>query len=258
MGETPLPPNHPVPHHPSVSNGSPASPHEALDHDLSDHPEGIVDRITVLIADGDGLVRQGLRLFLALQEDVQVIGDAASSPQALSLAEAFHPDILLLRVEMLKARGLEFLFDLRAQSPRTKALIFSSAIEDTFIIDALQHGAMGYLLKTATQFDLIKAIRVACAGEVWAQRRILTQLIERMRLRISELETLPVGPGDLLTDREREIVRWVMQGMRNKEIAARLWISEKTVKSHLHSIFGKLKVSRRIQLVRLRDGISVN
>jgi DNA-binding NarL/FixJ family response regulator len=258
MGETSLPPNHPVPHHPVVSNRSPESPHEALDRDLSGHPEGIVDRITVLIADGDGLVRQGLRLFLALQEDVQVIGEAASSPQALSLAEAFHPDILLLSVEMLKASGLEFLFELRAQSSRTKVLIFSSVIEDTFIIEALQHGAMGYLLKTATQHDLIKAIRVARAGEVWAQRRVLTAVLERMRSRISELERHPVGPGELLTDREREIVQWVMQGMTNKEIATRLRISEKTVKSHLHSIFGKLKVSRRVQLFRLPDDISSN
>jgi DNA-binding NarL/FixJ family response regulator len=258
MGDTSLPPNLAVPHDAAESKRSPESPHEALDRDLSSHPEGIVDRITVLIADSDGLVRQGLRLFLALQEDVQVIGEAASNSQALSLAEAFHPDILLLSVEMLKASGLEFLFDLRAKSPRTKALIFSSAIEDTFIIEALQHGAMGYLLKTATQHDLIKAIRVARAGEVWAQRRVLTEVIERMRSRLSELERHPVGPGELLTDREREIVQSVIQGMTNKEIAIRLRISEKTVKSHLHSIFGKLKVSRRVQLCRLPDDISSN
>jgi DNA-binding NarL/FixJ family response regulator len=209
-----------------------------------------VERITVLITEGDSLVRQGLQLWLASHEDVQVIGGAAASAQALGIAEASHPDILLLSVEMLKASGLEFLCDLRHKSPGTKVLIFSAILEDTFIIEALQHGVMGYLLKTATPHDLIKAVHAIRGGEIWAQRKVLTEVLGRMRQRISELEKRPVVPGEHLTKREHDIVRGVMQGMTNQEIAMRLGISEKTVKSHLHSIFGKLQVRRRAQLLR--------
>jgi DNA-binding NarL/FixJ family response regulator len=250
--DAPFPTNHPGPHRAAKS------PHAPVERDLSGAAEGPVERITVLIADSDGLFRQGLRLFLALQEDVQVVGEAASGVQALAVAEAVHPDVLLLGVDLLKASGLAFLFEIQTKSPRTKVLIFSGAIEDTLLLEALQHGAMGYLLKTATQHDLIKAIRLTRAGEMWAQRKVLTQVLAHMRRRISELERPPGesgdhGPesGEHLTEREREIVQWVMQGMTNKEIASRLRISEKTVKSHLHSIFSKLKVSRRFQLLRL-------
>jgi DNA-binding NarL/FixJ family response regulator len=152
---------------------------------------------------------------------------------------------------MLRESGLGFLLELRSKSPTTKVLVFSSANEDNFIVEALQHGAMGYLLKTATQQDLIKAIRITQAGEIWAERRVLTQVLDRMRLKLGQLEKRPIEVGEQLTEREREIVQWVIQGMTNKEIAVRLGISEKTVKSHLHSIFGKLKVSRRVQLLRL-------
>jgi DNA-binding NarL/FixJ family response regulator len=215
----------------------------------SGHAEGLVERITVLITEGDGLFRQGLHFCLASHEDVQVIGEVAANSQALAIAEAFHPDILLLGTDMLKASGLEFLWQLRTKSPRTKVLIFSSAVEDKFIVEALQHGAMGYLLKIATPNDLIKAVHAIHRGEIWAERKVLTQVLYRMRQRISELEKHPVAQGEHLTKREHEIVQWVMQGMANKEIAMQLGISEKTVKAHLRNIFGKLKVRRRVQLL---------
>ena len=109
---------------------------------------------------------------------------------------------------------------------------------------------MGYLLKTATQADLVKAIRTTHAGELWAQRKVLTQVLEHVRQRIRELQGPPLELQETLTDREREIVKWVVQGMLNKEIATDLGISEKTVKAHMRNIFRKLKVSRRAQLFR--------
>jgi two-component system, NarL family, response regulator LiaR len=229
---------------------STTSPHKAHDPSAAARAEATAERITVLIADADGLFRQGLRLFLALQEDIQVVGEAADSPHALGIAESLHPDVLLLGVLMLKASGLEFLSKLRTKSLKTKVLIFSGTLDDAFIAEALQHGAMGYLLKTSTHSDLVKAVRTTCAGEIWAQRQMLTQVIECMRQKISELQNHPIEQVEHLTEREHEIVQWVMQGMTNKEIAIRLGISEKTVKSHLHSIFGKLKVTRRFQLLR--------
>jgi DNA-binding NarL/FixJ family response regulator len=242
---------------PTVSRSARSS-RKIPQHHLFEHQENLVQRITVLIADDDALLRQGLRLFLALQEDIRVVGEVSEGPQALGIAEALSPDILLLGVQMLKASGLQFLFDMRVKSPKAKVLIFSGMPEDSFMLEALQQGAMGYLLKTATQTDLIKAIRSTCAGEIWAQRRVLTQVLEHMRRKISELQEHSVEQGENLTEREREIVHWVMQGMTNKEIAIRLGISEKTVKSHLHSDFGKLKVTRRYQLIRLMSGTPAN
>jgi DNA-binding NarL/FixJ family response regulator len=209
----------------------------------------------VVIAGDHTLFREGLSLFLAQQEDMQVIGEADDGPQALRMAEALQPDILLLDVQMPNAGGLEILPNIRARSPRTNVLILSGVLEDTFLDEALQQGAMGYLLKTATQADLVKAIRTTHAGELWAQRKVLTQVLEHMRQRIRELQGLPLELRETLTDREREIVNGVMQGMRNKEIATQLGISEKTVKAHLRNIFRKLKVSRRAQLFHASLGM---
>jgi DNA-binding NarL/FixJ family response regulator len=211
--------------------------------------------IRVLIAGEHTLFRAGLCLFLVQQEDMQVIGEAADGSQALRMAETLQPDILLLDVQTPDAGGLAILPTLRARSPRTNVLILSSVLEDTFIADALQQGAMGYLLKTATQADLVKAIRTTHAGELWAQRKVLAQVLEHMRQQIRELQGLPLELRDTLTDREREIVNWVREGMLNKEIATELGISEKTVKAHLRNIFRKLKVSRRAQLFHASLGM---
>ena len=208
------------------------------------------DPIRVLIAGEHALFREGLSLFLTQEEDMQVIGEAADGPQALRMVEALQPDILLLDVQMPKAGRLEILPSIRTRSPRTNVLILSGVLEDTYIAEALQQGAMGYLLKTATHADLVKAIRTTHAGELWAQRRVLTQVLEHMRQQIRELQGPPLELQETLSDREREIVKWVMQGMLNKEIATQLGISEKTVKAHLRNIFRKLKVSRRAQLLR--------
>jgi two-component system, NarL family, response regulator YdfI len=166
------------------------------------------------------------------------------------MAEALQPDILLLDVQLPKAGGLEILPNIRAKSPRTNVLILSGVLEDAFVAEALQQGAMGCLLKTATHADLVKAIRTTHAGELWAQRKVLTQVLERMRQKIKELQGPPLEWRETLTDREYEIVKWVIQGVMNKEIALQLGISEKTVKAHLRNIFRKLKVSRRAQLFR--------
>jgi RNA polymerase sigma factor (sigma-70 family) len=208
------------------------------------------DPISVLIAGDHALFREGLCLFLAQQEDMQVIGEAADALQALRMAEVLQPDILLLDVQMPKAGGLEILPNIRARSPRTNVLVLSGVLEDAFIAEALKQGAKGYLLKTATHADLVKAIRTTHAGELWAQRKVLTQVLEHMRQQIKELQGPLLELQETLTDREREVVKWVMQGMMNKEIATQLGISEKTVKAHLRNIFRKLKVSRRAQLLR--------
>ena len=212
-----------------------------------------MNQITVLIADDHALFREALHLLLAQEGDIQVVGEATDGQQALIMTEAFQPDILLLDVRMPGVNGLDALPRIRAKSPGTKVLMLSGYPEDDFIVEALQLGAKGYLSKSLTRADLVKAIRATHAGELWAERKMLMQTLKSLLQKVNNLHVSPSPEtGEALTDREHEIVKWVIQGMTNKEIAAQLGISDKTVKTHLSNIFGKLKVSRRIQLVLYR------
>ena len=208
-----------------------------------------MEPITVLVADDHTLFREGLVMLLSLQDDIRVVGEAEDGLQALSMTEALQPDILLLDIRMPKLSGLEVLAEIRLKSPGTRTLILSGFFEDKLITDAFQHGAKGYLLKIARQEDLIKAIQTTHAGELWAERKVLTQVVDSMIQSMEGSKTPLSALQENLTEREHEIVRWVIQGMTNKEIASQLTISEKTVKAHLCNIFSKLKVSRRLQLL---------
>jgi DNA-binding NarL/FixJ family response regulator len=206
--------------------------------------------ITTLIAVESALFRAGLRLVLGPQDDLQIVGEAADGPQALRLVEALHPDLLLLDLELPEAGGLALLPQLQALSPTTSTLLLAGRLDDALIVEALQHGAKGYLPKTATPDQLLKAIRTIAAGELWVRRVLLTQVVERWRHLVqAQHGPLAVRRG-ILTAREHEIVRGVQQGLTNKEIATQLGISDKTVKTHLSAIFRKLQVRRRVQLLR--------
>ena len=208
-----------------------------------------MEPITVLVADDHALFREGLVMLLSLQDDIRVVGEAEDGLQALSMAEALQPDILLLDVRMPKLSGLEVLKQMRVKSPRTRTLILSGFFEGKLITDAFQHGAKGYVLKIARQVELIKAIQTTHAGELWAERKVLTQVVESILQNMEGLKTPLSALQENLTEREHEVAKWVKQGMTNKEIASQLGISESTVKTHLCNIFSKLKVSRRLQLL---------
>ena len=212
--------------------------------------EDIMAPITMLIAVEPALLRVGIRLFLAEQEDVQVVGEAADGPQLLRLVETFHPDILLLDLQLPEGGGLALLAQLQTRSPRTYTLLLGGMLDDALIAQALQQGAKGYVPKTVTPEELIKAIRKTYAGELWVRRVLLTQVVEHLRRQVqAQHGTLVVG-RETLTAREHEIVRGVQQGLTNKQIATQLGISEKTVKTYLSTIFRKLRVGRRLQLLR--------
>ena len=211
-----------------------------------------MNRITVLIADDHALFREGLRSLLAQEKDIQVVGEAVNGLQAISMAEALQPGILLLDARMPEQSGIEALPQIREKSPRTKVLMISGFPEDELMVEALQLGAKGYLLKSLTSIELVKAIRTTYSGEVWAARRILTEVLENLRQKVQEMSVPFSEMRDTLTDREQEIVKWVTQGMTNKEIASRLGISDKTVKTHVRNVFNKLKISRRLELLLRR------
>jgi DNA-binding NarL/FixJ family response regulator len=206
--------------------------------------------LTVLIAVEHALFREGIRVFLAEQADVEVIGEAADGVQMLRLMEALRPDVLMLDIQMPAVGGLEILAIVQGLSPRTKVLLLSARLEDDFISEALQQGAHGYLPKTATHRELLRAIRALAAGELWAPRTLLTLVVERLRQRALARQDLPPALRQPLTTREHEVVQGVRQGLTNREIATRLGISEKTVKTHLSSVFRKLYIRRRVDLLR--------
>lgn len=191
-------------------------------------------------------------MLLAQEPAISVVGEAADGLQAISLAESLQPDILLLDIRMPGLGGIEALPRIREKSPGTKVLILSGFPEDEFMVKALQLGAKGYLSKSLTHKDLVKAIRATYVGEVWAERKVLTEVLECLRQKVQEMNLSFSEMQEVLTDREQEIVRWVIQGMTNKEIAAKLKISDKTVKAHLSNVFSKLKISRRLQLALYR------
>jgi len=208
--------------------------------------------IRVLIADDHALFREGLALLLALEPDIRVVGQAADGLETLRMAETLQPDILLLDIRMPEADGLAAVPKVLKRSPKTKILIVSGFLEEDLLVEALQHGAKGFIAKTSTHSDLVKAIRAAHAGEIWAGRRALAQLLESLLQRANGLQGSLSATRSILTDREHEVVQYVIQGMTNKEIAPKLNVSEKTVKTHLSNIFRKMKVSRRVELLLYR------
>ena len=208
-----------------------------------------MNQIRVLIADDHDLFREGLRMLLAQDRGIMVVGEATDGLKALSLTKSLQPDILLLDVRMPELGGLEALPKIRATCPMTKVLILSGFPEDELIARALELGAKGYLLKTLTHKDLLKAIHATNAGELWAERKVLAAVFETMVHKLNGPVLRLPDLRERLTEREQQIVKYVIQGMMNKEVATHLGISDATVKTHLSNIFRKLKVSRRLQLL---------
>ena len=194
-------------------------------------------------------------MVLESEKDIRVVGEAADGLQALKQVESSKPDVALLDILMPDVSGLDVIPKLREKSPATKVLILTGFLDHKFIAAALQDGARGYVLKTAEPRTLAKAIRAVHAGEMWAERKVLTEFLDGLLKKINQQKRPLLKGQEPLTAREQEIVQWVIQGMRNKEIASRLKISEKTVKTHLSNIFRKLNVSRRVELLlhRLSD-----
>jgi RNA polymerase sigma factor (sigma-70 family) len=215
-----------------------------------------MDAITVVIADTHAVLRKRLSRFLMQQNDIQVVGEATDGRQMLRRVESCQPHILVLDLRMPKMGGLAVLLHIRGKSPRTKILIRAEYFEEDFIARSLQDGVHGCVLKTAPPTELVKAIRTTHAGEFWVPRKLLTRVVENLRCRVDELQGSVWKLQDILSEREQEVVIWAVQGMTNKEIAAQLGISAKTVKTHLQHVFRKLNVRRRVQLSALSPHLS--
>jgi DNA-binding NarL/FixJ family response regulator len=199
------------------------------------------ERIRVLLVDDHRVVRMGLRAFFDLQLDIEVVGEAADGSEGVAMARRLEPDVVLMDLLMPKMDGVEAIGRIKAERPETEVVTMTSFIEEEKVTAALEAGATGYVLKDAEAEEVAAAVRAAFAGEVHLDRAVARLLAQRMRAR---REPEPVEP---LTDREKDVLRLLGQGMSNKEIGAELFITERTARTYVSNILGKLGLQSRTQ-----------
>jgi len=216
-----------------------------------------MNRIRVMLTDDHELMRQGLRALLQDEENIEVMGEAGSGEALLrEIEQGAKPDIVLMDIQMRGMSGIEATKQLKQRLPQTHVIGLTAVEEDTTIIEMLQAGACSYLIKSMAATDLIKAICSAYNDAPW----LPTDIQRRLQRHITFKHTLPTTfrskPIIDLTRRELDVVKTLLEGYSNKEIARRLFISERTVQTHLSNIFTKMNVTSRTEvvLVAMRDG----
>ena len=202
----------------------------------------------VLITDDHGVVRQGLRMFLSLDPDFEVVGEASNGEEALAMARDLGPDVVLMDLLMPVMDGISATEKIRAELPEVEVIALTSVLEDASVTGAVRAGAIGYLLKDTDSEELSRAIKAAAEGRVHLAPEAAARLMREVRA--------PDSP-EALTDREAEVLRLLARGKANKQIASSLYVSEKTVKAHVSSILMKLGVQSRTQaaLYAVRAGL---
>ena len=194
--------------------------------------------IRLLIVDDHAVVRQGLQMFLKLDAELEIIGEAVNGQQAIQLAAELKPDIVLMDLLMPVMGGVEAIGIIRREMPDVEVIALTSVLEDKAVIEAIRAGAIGYLLKDTEADELIRAIKAAAAGQVQLSPQAAARLMREVRA--------PDSP-ESLTERETDVLRLLATGLSNKEIAQALVIGEKTVKTHVSSILAKLNIRSRTQ-----------
>ena len=203
----------------------------------------MTDPITVLLVDDHELVRRGVRAFLETQPGITVIAEAGGGEEAVRLAAEHAPDVALMDLIMPGMDGVEATRRLTAQSPRTNVVMLTSYHDDEHVFPAIRAGALSYVLKEVGPEQLADAVRKAAAGEAVLHPRVAARVVRELHgARRDEPNVFQE-----LSDRELEVLKLIAEGMNNAEIAARLYVSEKTVKSHVSNILGKLHLVDRTQ-----------
>ena len=204
--------------------------------------------IRILIVDDHSVVRQGLRMFLGLDPELEVVGEAQDGAEGVSKARELQPDVVLMDLLMPVMDGITAIGQIRREMPDVEVLALTSVLEDASVVGAVRAGAIGYLLKDTQADELCRAIKAAAGGQVQLSPKAAARLMREVRA--------PESP-EALTERETEVLRLLAQGQSNKEIAHTLNIGEKTVKTHVSNVLGKLGVQSRTQaaLYAVRIGL---
>jgi DNA-binding NarL/FixJ family response regulator len=211
----------------------------------------LAEQIRVLLVDDHAVVREGLRTFLALQEGIEIAGEAADGEEAVRAAEQLRPDVVLMDLVMPKLDGVAAMRILRERVPKTRVIVLTSFLDDDKLLPALRAGAAGYLLKNTPPQELVRAVRAAHAGEALLDPVVAARLVESLAASGEE------EPIDRLTKREREVLELIGRGLPNKRIALELGVAEKTVKTHVSHVLAKLGVTDRTQaaVIAVRAGL---
>ena len=200
-------------------------------------------KIRVLLADDHVVVRQGFRLILERQSDMEIVGEAGNGREAVEMAERLQPDILVMDVAMPELNGIEATRRVARQSPRTRVLALSMHKDSVYVREILRAGARGYLLKDAIDRDLLAAVRAVAIGDGYLSPSVSEAVLSDYRRHVT-------NPIDLLSSREREVLQMIAEGQTNKEIAATLNLSVYTVDAHRGRIMEKLNLHSVNELVR--------
>jgi RNA polymerase sigma factor (sigma-70 family) len=212
--------------------------------------------IKVVIADDHALFRDGLRKLLSVEKDILVVGEAANGDEVGKIVERMRPDIMLLDLKMPKGDVVQNLLEIAARCPATKVMVLTAFSDEESVLNAAKGGAKGYVPKGVPTTILLQAIKTVYNGGVWIDKEIPSwQIFEE----IAQAQASDVSPEvdesiKALTKREMEILRLVAEGLTNEEIGKKIFISEKTVKTHLTNIFDKLKVNNRFKAALMLMG----
>lgn len=205
--------------------------------------------IRVLLCDDQALVRDGFRMILNAQEEIDVLGEAANGAEAVELSKRLFPHVVLMDVRMPGMNGIEATRRIVASGVDSRVLILTTFDLDEYVYEALRVGASGFLLKDVTAAQLVEGVRVVAAGEAMLAPTVTRRLLERFAGTLPGAEERMPSLISPLTVREREILTLLASGLSNAELGARLYLSEPTIKTHLSSIFRKLGVRDRVQAV---------
>jgi DNA-binding NarL/FixJ family response regulator len=205
--------------------------------------------VRVLIADDHNVVRQGLRMFLSSDPELEIVGEARDGAEALRLTHQLSPDVVLMDLLMPVMDGVQATSAIRREVPETEVVALTSVLEDALVIEAVRAGAIGYLLKDTEAQELRRAIKAAAAGQVQLSPQVAARLLREVRT--------PEKSREALTEREIDVLKLLAQGKSNKEISQTLQIGEQTVKTHVSHILNKLGVPCRTQaaLYAIRTGL---
>ncbi|HLJ14848.1 MAG TPA: response regulator transcription factor [Bryobacteraceae bacterium] len=206
--------------------------------------------IRILLADDHAMVRQGFRLILASQPDMEIVGEAGNGRETLDMAEKLKPDLVVMDVAMPELNGIEATRRLAESSPRTRVLALSMHKDSVYVREILRAGARGYLLKDSIDKDLVSAVRAVAKGDGYLSPGVSEAVLSDYRKHVTD-------PLDLLTSREREVLQMIAEGKTNKEIAQTLQLSVYTVDAHRGRIMEKLNLHSTGELVRfaVRNGL---